>query len=1149
MYITSWLNSVCRRLAPRPNVRHRQRRVQAPGAAVCRVERLESRVLLSAVLNGAGSINVTENDPATAIDTAVTVADGTSTTLASANITITNYVAGQDVLAFTNNGSTMGNIAVSSNTNGVLTLTSAGGTATLAQWEAALQAVTYVNTSDNPMTATRNVTMTVNDGTSDSNTLTSTINLTAVNDGATLSGVANITIAANAPATAINTGLSLTDVDSTTEEYAKVTLTNYVAGEDLLSFTNNGTTMGNISVASNTGGVLTLVSVGGTATLAQWQAALQSVTYVNTSATPTLTVRNVTYEVDSGTSVSNQLASSITLSGILTGVPVLSGGGNINITENDAAAAITAGLTVTDSASTTLASAQVSLTNYVAGQDTLAFTNDGSTMGNIAVASNTGGVLTLTSAGGTATLAQWQAALQAVTYVNTSDNPVTATRHVTVTVNDGTSTSNTLASTISLTAVNDAATLAGVANITIAANAPATAINTGLTLTDIDSNTEEYAKVTLTNYVAGEDVLAFTNNGTTMGNISVASNTGGVLTLVSVGGTATLAQWQAALQSVTYVNTSATPTLTVRNVTYEVDSGTSVSNLLASSITLSGTLTGVPVLAGSGSISFTENGAAVAINTGLTVTDTASTTLASAQVSLTNYVAGQDTLAFTNNGTTMGNIAVASNTGGVLTLTSAGGTATLAQWQAALRAVTYVNTSDNPVTAARNVTVTVNDGTSGSNTLASTISLTAVNDGATLAGVANITVAVNAPATAINTSLTLTDVDSSTEEYAKVTLTNYVAGEDLLGFTNNGTTMGNISVASNTGGVLTLVSVGGTATLAQWEAALHAVTYANTSANPTLTVRNVTFEVDSGTSVSNQLASSITISGTVTGVPVLAGGGSISFTENGAAAAIATGLTVTDTASTTLASAQVSLTNYVAGQDSLAFTNNGTTMGNIAVASNVGGVLTLTSAGGTATLAQWQAALQAVTYVNTSDNPVTATRNVTVTVNDGVSASNTLASTISLTAVNDAAVLAGVANITIAANAPATAINAGLTLTDVDSSTEEYAKVKLTNFVAGEDVLGFTNDGATMGNISVASNTGGVLTLVSVGGTATLAQWEAALRAVTYVNISATPTLSVRNLTYEVDSGTSVSNQLASSITLQALGATDAVFANSDSWS
>jgi FG-GAP-like repeat len=125
----------------------------------------------SPVLAVAGNITYIENDPATAINTGITVADIDSATLASATITITNAI-GQDLLSFTNDGSTMGNIAISTSTTFALTLTSAGATA-------ALRTVRYANTSDNPTTTQRSVTFVVNDGTLNSNTATTTISITA----------------------------------------------------------------------------------------------------------------------------------------------------------------------------------------------------------------------------------------------------------------------------------------------------------------------------------------------------------------------------------------------------------------------------------------------------------------------------------------------------------------------------------------------------------------------------------------------------------------------------------------------------------------------------------------------------------------------------------------------------------------------------------------------------------------------------------------------------------------------------------------------------------------------------------------------------------------------------------------------------------
>ncbi len=67
-----------------------------------------------------------------------------------------------------------------------------------------------------------------------------------------------------------------------------------------------------------------------------------------------------------------------------------------------------------------------------------------------------------------------------------------------------------------------------------------------------------------------------------------------------------------------------------------------------------------------------------------------------------NYDAGNDTLSFT----AVDGITIASNTAGVLTLT---GTATVAQYQAAIRSVSYENAFTTETTASRTFSVTVTD--------------------------------------------------------------------------------------------------------------------------------------------------------------------------------------------------------------------------------------------------------------------------------------------------------------------------------------------------------------------------------------------------------------------------------------------------------
>jgi len=127
-----------------------------------------------------------------------------------------------------------------------------------------------------------------------------------------------------------------------------------------------------------------------------------------------------------------------------------------------------------------------------------------------------------------------------------------------------------------------------------------------------------------------------------------------------------------------------------------------------------------------------------------------------------------------------------------------------------------------------------------------------------------------------------------------------------------------------------------------------------------------------------------------------------SFTEDGAAVAIAgANVTISDADNAALSEATITITDFAAG-DVLAFTSSAAT-GDIAVQSNAAGTLVLTSAAG-ATLAQWQAALQAVTYENTTNAPGSS-RTVTVQLDDGEasnSLSNIAMTTITITQSNDA---------------------------------------------------------------------------------------------------------------------------------------------------
>jgi gliding motility-associated-like protein len=1097
------------------------------------------------VLSGGSTIGYTENASAIAINTGITVNDLDNSTIASATVSISaNFNSGQDVISFTNIPASMGNIAGSYDSSlGIMSLTSASASATLAQWQTALQAVQYSNTSDNPSTGSRTLIFVVNDGLSSSNLINSTINITAVNDAPVIAGTSTLNYTENDAASVINASLTISDIDNITLSTASVAInTNFSTGNDQLLFTAVPATMGNISGSyDGATGVMSLSSIGNVATIAQWQAALRSIAYASLSENPIATSKNVNYSISDGALPSSIVNSIINITPV-NDAPVLAGTTILSFIENGTAVAANSLITVSDLDHTTLSTAVVAITaNFSAGQDVLSFTNNLATMNNIAGNyNNSTGIMALSSAGNTATLAQWQAALRAVLYANSSSNPTTSARTVSFVVNDGTINSNLINSTINITAINNAAVLAGTSTLNYTENDASSVINTNLVVTDIDNTTLVSATVSIgSNFTTGQDILSFTNNPASMGDIAGSYNTTtGVLSLTSTGSSATLAQWETALRSVQYSNTSDNPSTAVRTVTFIVNDGSNNSNLINSTLNVTAVNDG-PVLANGTTVSYTENDSATAINTLITLGDFDNTILASATVSLTtNFTTGQDVLSFTNNPATMNNIAGSYNTTtGIMSLTSVGNAATLAQWQAALRAVQYSNSSDNPTTGARSVSYSVNDALLNSNVINSTINIIAVNDAPILAGISSITFIENTAAAAVNTNITIADVDQNTLASATVTITtNFNAGQDLLAFVNNPVTMDNISGSYNSStGAMTLLSTGNTATLAQWQAALRSIQYVNSSDNPTIAARTVSFVVNDGTNSSNLINSTINITA-VNDAPVLSNTSAVTYIENSAAIAVNTAVVVNDLDNITLSSATVTITtNLSTAEDLLSFTNSSAiTMGNIAGSYNVGsGQLSLSSVGSTATVAQWQTALRAVQYLNSSETPSTLVRTVTFIVSDGSGGDGTITSTVNITAVNDAPTLAGISNVTFIENSSSMVINPSLVVGDLDHATLQSALVSIANYATGEDVLSFTGNAGTMGNILGSFNsTTGLMSLSSAGSTASLAQWQVALRAVLYHNTSENPSTTTRQITYVVNDGTTASNVITSTVNM-----------------
>jgi hypothetical protein len=591
--------------------------------------------------------------------------------------------------------------------------------ASVADYQAALRTITFSSSSQNPTSfgtdTSRTISWTVNDDSLDSTAVTSTVAVTAVDNPPVVGGAGNSTSYTEAgSATAIDAGLTLSDADSQDLASATVSIGGFVAG-DTLTFTNQNGITG--SYDSSTG----ILTLSGSASVADYQAALRTITFSSSSQNPTSfgtdTSRTINWTVNDGSFDSTVVTSTAAVTAV-DNAPVLGGAGNsVGYTSGGSAPTIDAGLTISDVDSQDLASATVSIGGFVSG-DALNFTNQNGITGSY---DSSTGILTLS---GAASVADYQAALRTITFSSSSQNPTSfgadTSRTISWTVNDGSSDSTAVTSTVAVTAVDSAPVVGGAGNsVSYTEAGSATAIDTGLTLSDADSQDLASATVSIGGFVAG-DALNFTNQNGITGSYDAST---GILTL---SGSASVADYQAALQSVTFSSASQNPTSfgtdTSRTVSWTVNDGSLDSTAATSTVTVTA-VDNAPVLGGAGnSVGYTSGGGAVTIDAGLTIGDADSQTLAGATVSIGGFLSG-DTLSFTNQNGITGSY---DSSTGVLTLT---GAASVADYQAALRSVSFVTSNPNPTASgadpSRTISWTVNDGALDSPAATSTVLATA----------------------------------------------------------------------------------------------------------------------------------------------------------------------------------------------------------------------------------------------------------------------------------------------------------------------------------------------------------------------------------------------------------------------------------------
>ncbi|MBP2300815.1 DUF4347 domain-containing protein [Azospirillum picis] len=561
-----------------------------------------------------------------------------------------------------------------------------------------------------------------------------------------------------------------------------------------------------------------------------------------------------------------------------------------------------------------------------------------------------------------------------------------------------------------------------------------------------------------------------------------------------------------------------------------------------------------------GSTSYTEQGAATAVDTAFTVTDAEGKwTNGSVSVSITAGAHGADTLAIAtsngggiwydtgtnelkNNTTVIGTGTAASTTGSTVLTFTLNANATTADVQALARAVTFANASTDPSPGNRTVTFTIADagGATSSAVATRTVAFALKNDAPTLTATAATTPTFSegsATGVALFTAATASTVEGG-QTFSRLVLTVSgladganetlaIDGSDVaLTNGNTVTTGGSASVAVSVAGTTATVTITKSGLSAgDLQTLITALAYKNTAGTVTAGNRTVTLtsvQDSGGTGNGGSDTATVSLASTI-GVtapnhaPTVSGltATSPTFTEKGNAVALFSGASLTSgTGDSGQSIKAVTLTVgtladgaseiLVVDGTSVALTNgNSVTTGtngySVGVSITAGvATVTITKTGDYSVTAA-AALINGLAYKNTSNNPADgASRTVTlVSVQDNGGTGGSGNDTLTLSGGN-------AATVTLSAVNDAPILTVPSTMSVIDSNIYvAIGGVSATDADVGGNTVSATLSANAGGNIKLTTMTGitvasGANDSSSMTISGTLADVNAALASLTF---------------------------------------------------
>ncbi len=616
--------------------------------------------------------------------------------------------------------------------------------------------------------------------------------------------------------------LRLGNADSNWIEGASIKIENFKPGFDFLSVPatgNEGLTSDQGGIATRFDGKAGILTLQGVASVADYQALIRQIQFVSNDRGP---LKALVFSIGSDLGDERQARFGVNIAATNQPAQLIPSGIASLAPLTPKLVPIDVGITIRDPENDLISSAKVTIdqATYFPGQDVLSYTSGDGISGSWDPESST---LTLT---GNGTTAAYTAALRRVTFGTLGKNQ--GVRNIIVTADDAPSGNTTATTTVrvivgSFNFLSGAEILSGRHSITAPLDDTPIAVSPEPSLSSPDSSTLLGATFSIDNYVLGEDVLSVELAEFPDFTASFDAKRG-VLTIAGTGDAET---YRSILTLVQYRNEAVNRDARVRGIRIALRDGLSRGN--EDRIEL--VVPVVPTLtSGTGSASYEESGTSVPVDPEITVGFDGDD-LNGATVSLgEGYVPGEDFLDFTNQAGITGKF---SRETGILTLT---GSATVEDYQNALRSITYRNSRKNTDARFLEVSFTVTDVETTSDPVSS---LVYINPDAVSVDIALAPTGTDPAPTptfiqggrpiGLVPSLMLISPDSTGQEPiqgATVRIQGYQPTEDALTYSLTG------NIKATFDKELGAIYFTGEATLAEYQKVIRSIQYRNTGVSP-----------------------------------------------------------------------------------------------------------------------------------------------------------------------------------------------------------------------------------------------------------------------------------------------------------------------------